>query len=108
MTLADSVGAARTATCQLCPVSRKTERNNYTGSENDLRRVGGSGQFRAAMLFPAGATSTNAGPYYYRFYSASNADLGVSSADSNVYYLRAGTLQNVGPLANWLVTAGCR
>jgi hypothetical protein len=58
-------------------------------------------------LFSPAASSLSITPYYFRHYTATNAYLGVSSADGHVYYLGAQGLQDVGPQAGWLLTAGC-
>lgn len=60
---------------------------------------------------PAGAVSSTSAPYYYRYYSQTRAYLGRSSADNHVYYLgplSGNSVLDVGALAGWLVTAGCR
>jgi hypothetical protein len=45
----------------------------------------------------------------YRYYSATNAYLGVSSADNHVYYQAVdGRLQDEGLLSVWLPLAGCQ
>lgn len=60
-------------------------------------------------LFSAPTSPTAVlGVYTYRYYSATNTYLGVSSADNNVYYLGPdGKLQNEGPLSDWLPKASC-
>lgn len=59
-------------------------------------------------LFAPTATSQTFSPYYYRFYSGTQAYLGVSSSDSHVYYYGGGQLLDVGTLSGWLTTAGCQ
>jgi len=60
------------------------------------------------LFAPSGAVSQFLSPYTYRYYSATNTYLGVSSFDDLVYYLDAnGKLQDVGPLSFWLPIAGC-
>jgi outer membrane lipase/esterase len=60
------------------------------------------------LLFsPAGASSNTLSPFYYRFYSATNAYLGTSSADNHVYYLGSAGFLDAGLLTIWLQTAGC-
>lgn len=60
------------------------------------------------LFSPAGATSQTLSPYYYRFYQNTHAYLGVSSANSHVYYLDPnGKMQDVGQLSTWLTAAGC-
>ena len=61
-------------------------------------------------LFSPTAASNTLAPYYYRYYSQTNAYLATSSADNHVYYL--GPISNnavldVGALPTWLATAGC-
>lgn len=60
------------------------------------------------LFAPADIIPKTLPPYYYRFYSHSNAYLGVSATDSHVYYLGAdGNMFNVGALRNWLADTGC-
>jgi hypothetical protein len=63
------------------------------------------------LFAPAGAVSqTLVPPYYYRYYAATNAYLGSSSADNRLYYFgpaAGNTLLDAGPLSNWWTTAGC-
>lgn len=60
-----------------------------------------------SKLFPSAAPSQVDSPYLYRHYARTNAYLGISAADSNVYYLANGQLQNFGPASAWFATAGC-
>ena len=61
------------------------------------------------LFAPAGATSGNLGVYTYRYYSGTNAYLGVSSTDNHLYYMGSdGVLQDEGLLSNWLPLAGCQ
>lgn len=61
------------------------------------------------LFSPSGAVSQFSSPYTYRYYSATNTYLGVSSADDHVYYLGAdGVLQDVDSLSYWLPIAGCQ
>lgn len=70
-------------------------------------------QTRYATLFApaAGAampTSQVYQTYYYRYYAGTRSYVGVSATDNAVYYIGPdGALTNVGPLAGWLLTAGC-
>jgi len=68
-------------------------------------------EFRYPNLFaPAPAVSQTLTPYTYRYYAGTNAYLGTSSADNQVYYLgpaSGNTLLGVGPLSSWRTTAGC-
>jgi hypothetical protein len=62
-----------------------------------------------ALFAPSGSPTATSGVYTYRYYSATNAYVGVSSDDNHVYYMGAdGVLQNEGSLSNWLTTAGCQ
>lgn len=59
---------------------------------------------------PAGASSASAPPYYYRYYGGTRTYLATSSADGNIWVLGGpwGTQPlSVGPLSNYLRTAGC-
>lgn len=58
------------------------------------------------LLSPA-STSQILLPYYYRYYSGTNVYAGTSSADNHVHFLDAAGMQDLGPLTNWLSTAGC-
>ncbi len=61
------------------------------------------------LFAPAGAASATSAPYYYRYYSQTNAYLGTSSVDNHVYYLASNSsLLDVGALTTWLATAGCQ
>ncbi len=54
--------------------------------------------------------SQSFGPYYFRYYSLTNAYLGVSSGDTHVYYLgllSSDALLDLGAAAGWLDQAGC-
>jgi endonuclease/exonuclease/phosphatase family metal-dependent hydrolase len=60
-------------------------------------------------LFPQPGTNTQfESPYRYRYYSGTNAYLGISDADNHVYYLGSdGKLKDVGLLSAWVPQAGC-
>ena len=61
----------------------------------------------AALFAPSKPPTSNWNVYTYRYYSATNAYLAVSSADYDLYYQGPdGILQDEGPLSNWLVK-GC-
>ena len=61
------------------------------------------------LFTPAGAVSQLWSPFTYRYYSATNTYVGVSSSDAHVYYQDAqGNRQDVGPLSEWLSRAGCQ
>ncbi len=62
------------------------------------------------LFRPARPVSRNAGPYLYRYYGATGAYLGTSSADSHLYYLgpaSGGLLVDLGPVAGWASLGGC-
>ncbi len=62
-------------------------------------------------LFAPAAASIALVPWYYRYYSQTDAYLGTSSADNHVYYLgpmSSYALLDAGELSTWLATAGCR
>jgi hypothetical protein len=64
-----------------------------------------------SFFAPAGAMSNTLAPYYYRYYSQTNAYLGTSSADNHLYYLgplSSNSILDVGALSSWLSTAGCQ
>ena len=61
-----------------------------------------------AALFPAPGASATSGAYYYRYYAATNAYLGTSSANNHLYYLSNAGLQDGGPMANWFTTSACQ
>lgn len=60
-----------------------------------------------ALLAPA-ATSFSAAPYYYRYYAASKAYVGVSSADGHLYFYADGKLIDLAAASTWLTQAGCQ
>jgi hypothetical protein len=60
------------------------------------------------LLAPAGSPTAASNLYTYRYYSATHAYLGISSADNHVYYKGPdGKLQDEGSLSDWLPKAGC-
>ncbi len=60
------------------------------------------------LFSPKGSASQILAPYYYRYYQNTNSYVGVSSANSHVYYLGPdGNLQDVGSLSTWLNSSGC-
>jgi hypothetical protein len=62
-----------------------------------------------ALLTPAGFPTTVWTIYTYRWYSATNSYVGVSSVDNHVYYMGAdGSLWDQGEFAYWLAQAGCQ
>lgn len=61
-------------------------------------------------LLPRGTLSATSGPYYLRYYSVSNAFLGVSSDTGHVYYfgpLTDNSILDLGDAATWYATSGC-
>ncbi|MDD5321201.1 MAG: PQQ-binding-like beta-propeller repeat protein [Methylococcales bacterium] len=61
------------------------------------------------LFAPSGAPTQVWPPYNYRYYSATNAYLGISSVDNHVYYMGPdGKLQNEGSQSYWLPLAGCQ
>ena len=61
------------------------------------------------LFAPATPSSKVSSIYTYRYYSATNAYLGVSSADNHVYYMGANSkLQDEGALSYWLPLASCQ
>lgn len=57
---------------------------------------------------PSGAVTQRYAPYIYRYYSNTNAYLGVSSIDNDVYYLTPyDELIDVGESSYWLALANC-
>ena len=61
------------------------------------------------LFAPAGSPTVVSTVYNYRYYSATQAYLGVSSFNNHVYYKGPdGNLQDVGPLSDWLPKAGCQ
>jgi hypothetical protein len=61
-----------------------------------------------SLFAPVGSPTVVWSIYTYRYYSVTNAYLGVSSIDNHVYYMGPeGALQDEGPLADWLPKAGC-
>ena len=66
-------------------------------------------QHYGAYLSPAGATSTDAGDYRYRYYSGSRAYLAAKGSDFHLYYLASGTGMpaDLGNVDDWLSQARC-
>lgn len=63
----------------------------------------------ASLFAPAGSATAVWTVYTYRYYAATNAYLGVSSADNDVWYKGPdGVLLDAGPLSKWLPLAGCQ
>jgi immune inhibitor A len=62
-----------------------------------------------SLFAPAESSTLVSTPYTYRYYSLTNAYLGVSSVDIHVYYMAPdGHLLNAGPLSDWLHKAACQ
>lgn len=62
----------------------------------------------SSILFPSRPVSHTTSPYYYRYYTATNSYLGVSSEDSHLYYMSISTgLVDLGLAAIWSAQAGC-
>ena len=60
------------------------------------------------LLSPSGVASLQSSPYTYRYYKNTNSYLGVSSGNNHLYYLGPdNTMQDLGLLSGWMVTAGC-
>lgn len=63
----------------------------------------------ASLFSPAGAVTQTSAPYTYRYYKNTNAYVGISSANNDVYYLGPdGSLLDVGSLSGWLAKAKCQ
>jgi len=63
----------------------------------------------AELFSPAGAATQTLPPYTYRYYKNTNAYVGISSANNDVYYLGPdGNLLDVGNLSAWLAKAKCQ
>lgn len=59
------------------------------------------------LLAPAAASIT-AGPWYFRYYSATGWYLGINSGNDHVYYLAPGGAPvDLGVKTGWFATAGC-
>ncbi|MCX7176074.1 MAG: hypothetical protein NT159_19555 [Proteobacteria bacterium] len=60
-------------------------------------------------FFAPRALSLSADPYYYRYYSQTNAYLAIAS--SRLYYLgpvSSGTVADLGDVVTWYATSGCK
>ncbi len=80
---------------------------NPTTQEQCLLNWAESAKY-ASLFLPAGAATQISPPYTYRYYSKTNAYVGVSSDNNHVYYQGPdGAMKDVGDLATWLTTAGC-
>lgn len=63
-----------------------------------------------SLFVPHGTQSASFGPYYLRYYSQTNAYLGVSSENSHLYYLgplSGQSILDLGAVSTWHSTAGC-
>ena len=61
------------------------------------------------LFAPSGSQTAFWRSYAYRYYWATNAYVGVSSADNHAYYLGPdGNMQDEGPVSYWLNLAGCQ
>ncbi len=60
-----------------------------------------------SLLNPPASTRT-AAPYTFRFYSGTNAYLGVSSLDNHLLYVSGGAVMDLGHQSTWLTQAGCQ
>ncbi len=58
--------------------------------------------------FAPTAISQFYGPYYYRYYSAINSYLGVSSEDNRLYFLSDDVLHDEGLASSWYTATSCR
>ena len=82
---------------------------DQTSQSNIECLFGWAEQNYPGLFAPAAATTAVSTVYTYRHYSATNAYLGVSTADNHVYYLGPdGNLQDQGPLSYWLPKADCQ
>jgi len=59
-----------------------------------------------SLLSPP-AISQSVGPYYFRYYSNTNAYLGTSSSDGHLYYVVATVPHDLGLASSWYSTASC-
>lgn len=66
------------------------------------------GQQDYASLLSPPAASQVFPPYYYRYYTATNIYVGVSSADGHLYALSNGQLFDEGQASAWYATSGCQ
>lgn len=58
--------------------------------------------------FAPAAVSQFFGPYFYRYYSAIDSYLGISSEDNKLYFLDRGVMYDEGLASSWYTTTGCR
>ena len=64
----------------------------------------------ASIFSPAGATSAQYGPYYYRYYAGTQNYVAVSADDNHIWLLgpfSGGQLLDVGPFGSYASLAGC-
>lgn len=60
------------------------------------------------LFSPKSDGSQDHPPFYFRYYPNTSSYLGISAANSHVYYLKQGAaLRDVGHLSDWLARAGC-
>ncbi len=66
-------------------------------------------EYPAALLSPSKPITALWDIYTYRYYSISDAYVGVSLTNDHVYYMGVNrVLQNVGPSSDWFPVAGCK
>ncbi len=62
-----------------------------------------------SLFSPAGTKNTVGSGYIYRYYSGTNAYVGVSLSDGHVYYMGPdGKISDQGALTTWRATSGCQ
>lgn len=89
------------------------DKGNYTIRKGSLRSqidcLFAWAETNHPTLFGPAATSQTLAPYYFRYYSATKAYLGIKDGAADLLYLGAGsaTPLNVGTQAQWFTTAGC-
>lgn len=104
---ASQLQAAALATATL--TGRRSPTDNLAWSEQQCLFTWAEHTY-ADFFAPADTSNAVLEPYTYRHYVQTNAYLGISSADSHLYYLGALTdfrLQDLGAAADWYRTAGC-
>lgn len=104
--------AAANCSAQSSSISGTTQQAGTTNVNVLSNCLFNWGETNYASLFaPRGAQSQNFGPYYFRYYSQTNAYLGVSSDNSHLFYLgplSSNALLDLGVVSTWYATAGCR
>lgn len=98
--------------CRFHPAMRGTVTVADTGAVNSTSCFFKWAETNYAQFFAPASNDSflNFPPYTYRYYSATNSYLAVSSTDNHVYYMFGsdGIIRDAGLLTDWLATSACQ